>query len=382
MKNKSDSIIVVLTTIVSLVITIIFFYRIINRGFVLSTENIDFAATGQIGDYFGGIVGTIFTGVSFYLLYLNLKDQKQNNEKNFFESKFFEIIRLHKENIEEMSYSKFENSTKETAFRRKVFKIIINEFKECLREVRHFSNSKDPNEYFHAKYRVKLETYINEKELKVSLIEFATIEIAYNILYFGLKDEGKMILKNKFIGKYSDEYLNHLLNYMELKPKGEFINQFLLWENLQRKKFNDFKSILRLIYNQDKPKKREELYGFEKKLFENKNVSRYYGGHEHRLSHFFRNLKQSYIYLYDQNLDTKEILFYSNTLRAQLSISEQYLIFVHSITSLGHDWEIKTRNTNNSIALITDFNIIKDIHGSHFYGIYFENYYPKIEYLK
>jgi len=69
----------------------------------------------QYGSFISGITGPIFTLVGFLLIYETIRRQRIDFDKQQFETKFFELVRYHRENVEQMtfknSYSKTGNIT-------------------------------------------------------------------------------------------------------------------------------------------------------------------------------------------------------------------------------------------------------------------------------
>ena len=108
--------------IVGGLITIILIY-IANVNRETNTVNIEGAA--QLGDFVGVLIGSIFTLVSIVLLYSTLKDQRTSSTIEKFETKYFELIRMHRENVAEMSL--------EEHLGKKIFVILIREFREILK---------------------------------------------------------------------------------------------------------------------------------------------------------------------------------------------------------------------------------------------------------
>lgn len=119
---------------------------------------IDFTNTGQIGDTIGGLMSpfinlsaVIVTGLAFYMQYRANKlqvqifdDQIKQTEKQFkkeqlyqekqnkvqqFESQFFEMLRLHKENVDELC---IESVNGKQVSRRQAFVTMADEFKTFL----------------------------------------------------------------------------------------------------------------------------------------------------------------------------------------------------------------------------------------------------------
>ncbi|UPT71564.1 MAG: putative phage abortive infection protein [Flavobacterium sp. JAD_PAG50586_2] len=366
---------------------------------------------GIIGDTVGGILNPIFavpatilTFLAFWVQYkaneqqkLDLKDQRIRELIGRFEDRFFEMINIHRENVNQINYTKYdaENGKMSTSENRKVYKLIFQEFNECLFEVRRFSNSVNPYDYLHPVHKLKLQSLINKINPKLDIIEFLTIDIAYSIVFYGLSEEGENILRVLFQNKYNNTYYYKLIKYMQLKPKRERKILFKRWEELHTLTHENRILILNQLYNYNKGKNpvKEITEEAENYLIE-KKYSKYYGGHQHRLSHYFRHLFQCYKYLSNQTLiDRTDKYFYGKILRAQISTYEQALIFINSITNLGMEWEYTSKYDNlenlhgdeliqkqKEFKFITNYQLIKNLPGSHQMGIKYNIYYPEVKF--
>ncbi|TDB63309.1 putative phage abortive infection protein [Arundinibacter roseus] len=370
-------------------ISFIFIYYTKTDGYVFwGNEKIDFATTGQFGDFLGGVVGTAFSLAGTFLIYLSFKEQTTSNKKEGFETTFFELVNLHRENVNQINYTKYDNGTLRKAEHRKVFRLIFQEFLECFKEVKKFSNSKNIEDYIKPKYNLTLKEIIKKNNLKCDLIEIALIDIAYSIVFFGVGEDGEIILKDRFKRKYNSLFFYQLLKYIKLKPKKENEKRYEIWENLLKLNFKEYKSVNLEYYKYRQHNTIETLSEEAKKLIYKTEFNKYYGGHQHRLGHYFRHLFQCYKYLnYDSDLTENEKYFYGKTLRAQLSTYEQALIFINSISSLGQKWELtpeidllKKHSDIANSKLITKYNIIKNLPGHHLLGIRYKSYYPEVKY--
>lgn len=95
----------ILLTIFGIIISY-FFFSNLSKEYTWGTTPILMAETGQVGDFIGGIVGTVFSFVGVLLLFqtLSLQRQELNSSNNVFEHQqfdntFFELLNLHKENV-------------------------------------------------------------------------------------------------------------------------------------------------------------------------------------------------------------------------------------------------------------------------------------------
>jgi hypothetical protein len=80
---------------------------------------------GPIGDFIGGYIGTVLGLISVVLIYSSFKEQRLSSESEKFQNKYFELIKMHRENVAEIKVG--EDSGK------KVFMIMVREFREIYK---------------------------------------------------------------------------------------------------------------------------------------------------------------------------------------------------------------------------------------------------------
>lgn len=361
-----------------------------NDGFdVFGVAKIQFAETGQFGDFVGGVVGTLFAFSGTLLIFLTFTEQSKQNKREAFESAFFEMVRLHGANISQMKYTTYSDmANSSTAEARKVFREIFREFLECYREVKKFSNSQDIDTYVLQRHKEHLQSVIDQNNLNISILELAIVDIAYNMVYYGVGEEGNIVLRDKFKRKYKGSYFYPLLRYIRLKPKRDNEERWNKWRTLLELKFTDFRRVTQELHDRRKNLSSTNLSEEARDLIYTVEFVKYYGGHQHRLGHYFRHLFQSYKYLnYHNDLSDSEKYFYGKMLRAQLSTYEQALLFVNSISSLGMKWEyipeielLDSKEGIDNSKLITRYNLIKNLPGYHLSGLRYKTYYPNVKY--
>lgn len=153
-----------------------------------STLNIEGAA--QLGDFVGGFIGTIFTLISVLLLYSTLKDQRTASSIEKFETKYFELIKMHRENVAEMGLKDH--------LGKKIFVMLIREFREILKITIEIAQKNNQN--------------LKQKELFI---------ISYYVLFFGVGPNSSRMLKAA-LTNYDTAFVNELetkLNNKETKLK-------------------------------------------------------------------------------------------------------------------------------------------------------------------
>ena len=369
------------------IITLIYFLAkaaVDGYGISFNTPT-DYTATGQFGDFIGGVVGTFFALTGTILIYLTFNSQTKENKRIAFEASFFEMLRLHRENVNELRYRKYKIDDHITYENRQVMRVIFQEFIECYREVKKFSNSKNVLDYITPKYHNKLKTTILKVNPQINAIEMARIDIAYSIMFYGLGIEGESILRKLFLKKYNTEYYYKLLFFLKLKPKQSNQNRFKNWVTAKELPLIELKILIDELYkNRKHPEQLIYTSPLADDFKENLEYEKYYGGQQFRLGHYFRHLYQSYMYLNSHSeLSKVQKYSYGKMFRAQLSTYEQALLLVNSISCIGMKWELSPSNLGedkSGVSLITTYNLVKNLPGDHLFGIKYKTYYKNVDY--
>lgn len=162
---------------------VLFYYSHFNE-FGISEKTGDW---GVFGDYIGGVVGSVFALISAVLIYFTFKEQRKNYEHEKFENKFYELLKLHKENMSEIGL--------EDESGRKFFVLLIREYREILKIVRK---------------EAKIHNITNEN-LKI-------IELAYMVLFYGTGPNSTRVLK-KSMPEYNEAFMEKLAKILHKKKK-------------------------------------------------------------------------------------------------------------------------------------------------------------------
>lgn len=366
------------------VILIYFMFKSGSDGFTINfNDPTDYETTGLFGDYIGGVVGTLFAFSGTLLIYLSLKLQVKENSKNKIENHFFEMLRIHRENIDELNYSKQSMGRLVTFENRHVISEIFNEFNECYREIGKFSNSKKIDDYLQEDFTVSLKNIAKNNCINIDVIEMAHIDLAYSIVFYGLEEEGESIIRSMFRHKFNEHYFFRLLFFLKIKPKKSNTKRYNKWKEVRSLKLKKLRGLIDELYDNRKNLRNNSLSISAQELELFSNYEKYYGGHQFRLGHYYRHLYQSFKFINNQKSLTEEERYnYGKMYRAQLSTYEQSLLFVNSISSIGMKWEYASENNleDKPSNLITTFQLIKNVPGDQISGIRFRKYYPKIKY--
>ncbi|TYS90558.1 hypothetical protein FYK60_23675, partial [Enterobacter hormaechei] len=205
--NKSIKISSILFVVIGLLIFGYFLFKSSIDGYsIWPSSKTDYTVTGQFGDFVGGVIGTLFALAGTFLIYLTFQEQSKENKRSAFEAVFFEMIRLHRDNVSELRYNVTLGQEIDKYENRQVMRVIFKEFIECYREVCKFSNSKNPKDYITKKHLEHLNDIIEKNNLTANPIDLARIDIAYCMVFYGVGEEGEIFLKNLFRKKYNSIY--------------------------------------------------------------------------------------------------------------------------------------------------------------------------------
>jgi hypothetical protein len=301
------------STLLGLLVMIIFYFRLAQHFSISSATQIpNMSTTGQIGDFVGGVVGTIFSLVGVLLLFITLRDQRESFKKERFEQRFFELIKLHSENLSQFEIAGVIRG-------RACFKFIINELRFIYQIVEVGALQ------MFAKGEIKIET------------QRQYLETAYLIMFFG-------------IGYSSERQLNEIFSKDQAKLFQNFVKPYL--EEVQGEYQRSSKNYEAIYFTFRLP-----MTGIPDSLT---LETRFYpfDGHTSRLGHYFRLLFQIVNYIDKQPVEVVNQLEkygYAKNLRATLSNQEQLLLFYNAISTLGADW------IDDSNNLITKYALIKNI---------------------
>ncbi|WP_316752579.1 putative phage abortive infection protein [Pedobacter gandavensis] len=291
-------------------------------------EDFNFMVTGQIGDTIGGIMnpfvalaGVIVTGLAFYMQYranllqrqlfnIQLKKDKKRFEKEIRQSKkqfkkqflsqnkendlqqfhaqFYEMLRLHKENVNEMELPAKRSSVQNidmslvyrfepyTITKRAVFVEMVNEFEQILKAV---------------------------KESDLRVLNNETFKEGYKMFFWGCGNDYGTEEERSLVELFEDD--NSLKGLLSK------------WQNYQFETNSEMNSKLDF-----------DILAFR--------------GHSGFLGHYFRHLFLTVKFVVNQKVTLvsyKEKMGYLQVLRAQLSNHEQILLFYNWLGGYGEPWE-------------------------------------------
>lgn len=145
-----------------------------------SGDRVDPVKAGQFGDFVGGYIGTAFVLVSVVLLFATLRRQQQQARHENFETRYFQMLALHRANVAEMQL--------EEESGRKVFVALLKEFRAILDTVDRVAQ------------RSKKQPPLTERQ---------RLHVAYYCLYFGVGPNSSRML-NQLLGSFDQDFVKNL----------------------------------------------------------------------------------------------------------------------------------------------------------------------------
>lgn len=378
-------IISVISILIGVIITCFFLFKLSTDYQIFNNNSVLLPETGQVGDFIGGVVGTIFSLAGFFILVLTLTEQTKFANKERFESKFFDLLKLHRENVRELE--------KDNISGRKEFHIIFKQFLDCREDMKPVFRRLTENSIYEKKYLDELKGKLALTNNNIDLVNLAKLSLPYLVTFYGVSSDGKHAIYDILEGKYKKEFLERALEYIAMKPieESSFYNN---WRKINNDTFKNrvpLSQLIRRLRNNEQIEDSELALKAHQYYYISDYV-KYYGGHQYQLGHYYRHLFQTFSFINEQkDLKKKEKYFYAKTLRAQLSTHEQFLLFINSLSILGLVWDltpeiskkkwyISEKEQIDDKRLITKYNVIKNIPGKEIFGIAYRDYYPDVEY--
>lgn len=324
----------------------------------------------NVGDAIGGITAPIIGIASILLLCITLKAQKDASYRSELENRIFQMISLHRKNVEEM-HSEAKNLDGQD-----VFNMISQQIDECVEDVNLFLKETSCEQVFNADFYHSLKA--NKPGTDCML--FAKLDISYSIVYIGVRDEYLETLKNLLCKRYKEDFIWPLLLCIRLRLVNNDKDGYREWKTFCGKKLADRIRIATAIWeeNPSSPRDKSEALSVYPTLSVGKK--KLYWGHSFRLGHYFRHLYSTVEYIDSQdNLTDGEKYAYVKILRTQLSNTEQMVFVANSFSDMGGPWELFRKEKDNK-HYITTYNLIKNIPQEEIYGVKYRQFFPNVQY--
>lgn len=290
-------------------------------------------------DGYGSILGGIGACVSIYYIYWTLYEQRNQFLRQDFETKYFELVKYNRDILGSATLTAIEGHPVGVeaikTFREQIEKAIrmITPIVNSLRQAGYYKEEQMENEA----RSLWGENYDNRTVINISML----------CVFFGVKDNGAILLKEKYLLHYKDELANGVIKRLKLCIMDD--------------------------PDQEPPTQKIE----ESRMLQDQN--KYFFGFHQQFGNYFRTLFQCVKYV-----DGKSFLKYGDKygfvkmLRCQMTNDEEIVFFYNSLSDLGLEWEMGHKDNANR-CWVTKYNLIKNIpNGASLYSP--QDFYPNIDY--
>jgi uncharacterized protein YlbG (UPF0298 family) len=161
------------------------------------TYTVDRESAAQLGAFVGGYVGPFFTLIGIVLLVTTLRSQKEASEKQHFETKYFELVKMHRDNVAELDLQETSGS--------RLFVLMIRELRCVLEVLRKTAEASDQE-----------------------LTQTQALHIAYYCLFYGVGPNSSRMLKLS-LPEFDPTFIDAVegqLNKQETKDHYKNIRKF------------------------------------------------------------------------------------------------------------------------------------------------------------
>ncbi|MBK8880031.1 MAG: putative phage abortive infection protein [Haliscomenobacter sp.] len=175
-----------------LIVSYIFLFKVSN----INADNpADTNLFDHFGSFVGGTVGILFSLASMMLLIYTIHEQDLDAQRQKIESRFFELVKIHRENCSEIKAQDKEG--------REVFKWLLKEFYRCFEVVEK-----------------------TKSDLKLELTTKDKINIAYVSFFFGAVGDNSSKIVKEYLKKYDSDFIDTLLKDFETSKNEADKNKF------------------------------------------------------------------------------------------------------------------------------------------------------------
>lgn len=303
------------------------------RWFIQFDEN-----TGVIGDTIGGIVGpliallaAVLTFFAFWIQYRANRQQQLDLAKERFENKFFEMLRLHKENVNEMVIEGYDTSyTKKTT----------KNLPDPANGITETTVERIP------KLTSGRKIFVTTNSELQACHEICKLTLAFE--HFEGKEAYLIKLAYRFLFNGLDTNAVTSVDGSNSKDK-EYIK--LCRERLMAaRRRHESSSGMNKVYHFPGSNHRVSM-NFKYKPF---------SGHSSRFGHYYRHLFLMVNYVVGQEetlFDYSEKRDYLRMVRAQLSKHEQLMLYFNFLSGYGSKWENQTNKFFSDYRMIHNLPI-------------------------
>lgn len=199
------------TTWVALVLSILSLILIIlfglNPNFNDGSGNLNPGLADNFGSFIGGLIGPILSIAGFFLIYETIIRQQQLFKLQQFENRYYELLRYHRDNVQQMSYRLPQSKSGETVSGTTFFIFAVKEYDKLLSLI--------------------------EKIADETLKEYELIEVTHVIHFYGVSNSIIPTLTSA-LAKYDLNMINKIIKKLQ-KIKSKYDSKTVYFSGQQHR---------------------------------------------------------------------------------------------------------------------------------------------------
>lgn len=319
---KGNSSVIIISFFLLFLSSLLLIFVLSYTSAIIENSNNDYSRIGALGDVIGGLlnpavafIGILAATLAFYAQYkANAQVQRQFQIQQF-ESQFYEMVRLHKENVNEMKITGYDVSIQESTQEVKSKKTGATTKNKTITESQtiKYTESRKVFVTMHteliALYEL-LEFYNEQYNTQIEREEL--LKYGYRLFFFGIKSDipTSDVIGDKTMAVFK-KHLNNVRN-RHRDSNGK--------TNVFEREFSGIRMTNVELFIKYSP----------------------FTGHESRLGHYYRHLYSTVKFVTSKEgtlFDYKQVRGYLKILRSQMSNDEQLMLYYNCLVGFGQDWE-------------------------------------------
>lgn len=281
---------------------------------------------GTLGDYVGGVWGTVVSLFGFLALVATLWNARKYEYRSKVYQVFVEMLRTHEDVVQSLSFKKRTG--------RDVFGEILDEFyqiHQILTNAGHFSNTPDPIRRVQIAYLI---TYYGPQEATARLISDLKLHVDAIEVVKCVDQASARFEENRFLKELRERPFSDHSSEVWWRSELAVVKALMKTENIPPRARGVLNGVLAAASRRTAPLAIEQLRERLKMISDRS----YFPGHQNRLGHYFRNLYVTYRYINEASIPTKERDRLGRVVRSKLSNYEQAVLALNALSPLGSAW--------------------------------------------
>lgn len=308
---------------------------------------------GQLGDYLGGVFGTILAAITTVFVFLGWRATTKIDERSKLYQIFIEMLRTHEEIVSSMSFGDLRG--------REAISEVLGEFYAAYRLVTDLDCVSSPLGIGRKINLAFVTTYYGMNSNTESILDRCEPKFPCKELCKRLNAQKSTQLKEEIEAKLSRKLSRNAPENVAFRGEVSTAYHLIRSGGIPRHIQDHIKMVLDKAMRRGLTSQLDTLQAHIDAL----SSSYKFSGHQNRLSHYFRNIRAAFDFIEKSRFSRKEKRHLALVLKSKLSNYEQALLALYALSSLGSEWR--------DSKIFSKYAPIQDIPG-HFFSFDEKNF--------